>query len=109
MPDGNGSSDSSAASIAAGSDGAIGNMMPGDGAASPVPEDRGMPGLAQRAPSGDMPSGGMGAKQGARDLDMPAGRMGNGSIGLERAGGGGGSGGGSGGGGGGSGDGSGQP
>ena len=111
MPDGNGSGDTTTVASASDADGALGSMMPNDGTTNLAPEERGMPGITKRAPTGDMPSGRMEAKQGGRgrEYDMPTGGMGNGSIGLEGVGGGGGSGGGFGGGGGGGGDGSGLP
>lgn len=95
MPDGNGAGEAGPASSASDADGAIGNMMPNDGKVDLAPEERGMPGLGRREPTGGMPSGAMEAKGGGRgsEYEMPTGSMGNGSAGLERAGGGGGSGG----------------
>lgn len=89
MPDGDGNSDGATASDTSGSDGAIGNMMPGgDGNLSLAPEERGIPGITRREPAaaGGMPGADMETKRG-REHDMPAGSMGNGSIGLERGGG----------------------
>ena len=78
MPDGDGNSDGATASDTSGSDGAIGNMMPGgDSNLSLAPEERGMPGITKREPAaaGGMPGAVMETKRG-REHDMPPGSMG---------------------------------
>jgi hypothetical protein len=78
-PDGANAEDSAANAQQGAAEMGMGSMMPNDGGAGAAAEDRGMPGLGRRDPTGAMPAGGMEPSREGREFAMPGGGMGNGS------------------------------
>lgn len=93
LPDGEQFGDGTV-STQAGSDTGNAVMMPNDGSSGTGSGERGMPGIGERPPEGQMPGGGMEAGRRSREFDMPGGGMGSGGGGGVRGGGEGGGGGG---------------